>query len=88
MPNFDGIDSFFRRYNLDHCQAAKLRFKEGKSSYKGEDTDSVMSVRVMEVTKTFIFAIDQQELGQYEINDVLPSLIEVQNALYHIPDMS
>ena len=39
MNNFEGVDRFFNRYQLDHCQTAKQRIKENKSGYKGEETN-------------------------------------------------
>ena len=38
------------KYNLNHCQSAKLRITEGKSGYKGEETDRNIIQRVHDVT--------------------------------------
>jgi len=37
IPGFNGYDSFMEQYNLSHCQSAKMRIREGKSGYKGEE---------------------------------------------------
>ena len=50
IPSFEGIDRFMKRYNLEHCQAAKQRCSDLKSAYKGEETQATMAVRVMDIT--------------------------------------
>ena len=58
IPNFAGIDGFIQKYKLDHCESAKRRIKDGRSSYKGEETEASLAVRVMDITTKMINAID------------------------------
>ena len=52
------LDLFMNRYNLTHCQSAKMRITEGRSNYKGEETDRNIMQRVFDVTQKFISAMD------------------------------
>ena len=33
------LDKFIQKYQLEHCQTANQRIKDGKSAYKGEETE-------------------------------------------------
>lgn len=50
IPGFVGLDAFIAQMNLGHCQSAVMRIKEGKSNYKGEETDKNLAQRVMQIT--------------------------------------
>lgn len=54
IPSFVGLDRFMAEFSLDHCQSAKMRLREGKSGYKGEDTDKNLAQRVFDITTKFI----------------------------------
>ena len=56
MVNFEGVDSFIKRYQLEHCQTARQRIKDGASSYNGEETDKNLAIRVMDITQKMIGA--------------------------------
>ena len=64
--NFEGIDGFFKRYDLEHCYTAKKRITEGKSGYGGEESESGMAYRVMQITETMVGAIDMLEMNMNE----------------------
>ena len=57
-----------KRYQLDHCDAAKKVIKKGKSNYKGEETESGLAARVMEITSKMINAKDLLELEDYDVH--------------------
>ena len=67
IPNFEGIDKFVSKYQLEHCQTAKQRIIEARSSYKGEETDANLAVRVMEITQRMINATDLLSLEYYDV---------------------
>ena len=48
--NFEGMDSFMKKYSLEHCQTAKQRLTSGKSGYNGEEVDKGLAIRVMDIT--------------------------------------
>ena len=50
LMNFEGLDSFLKKYNLEHCQTAKKRLEQGKSGYNGEEADKGLAIRVMDIT--------------------------------------
>ena len=78
IPNFEGIDKFVARYQLEHCQTARQRIKEGSSSYKGEETDKNLAIRVMDITVKMITATDLLEINQYGVDQVLPAIKDIQ----------
>ena len=53
LPQFN-LDKFMTEFQLEHCQSAKMRIKEGRSNYKGEDQDKNMGQRVFDITTKFI----------------------------------
>lgn len=63
IQSFQGLDKFVAEYGLVHCQSATRRIKEGKSGYKGEDTDKNLAVRVMDITSKIISAMDILEMN-------------------------
>ena len=56
------------KYGLEHLAAAKMRIKDGKSSYRGEETEANIAVRVMDITTKMINAIDLLALDVTEID--------------------
>ena len=68
IPDFKGIDEFISRYHLEHCQTAKQRCKDGKSAYKGEETQANTALRVMDITSKMINAIDLLQIDIYDID--------------------
>ena len=42
MINFEGIDSFFKTYDLEYCNSAKTRIISGKSGYDGNEAGKGM----------------------------------------------
>ena len=84
---FEGVDQFFKRYNLDHCQTAKQRIKEQKSSHKGEETDKNTAIRVMDITSKFVGTQDLLELGMIDVDTVQPSLSDLLTALNSYPNL-
>ena len=58
MDNYGGLDAFIKKYKLEHCDAAKKVINKGKSNYKGEETESGLAARVMDITSKMITAID------------------------------
>ena len=79
--NFQGIEVFFQKYQLDHCQTAKQRIKEGQSGYKGEEADKGMALRVMTITEKMIGAIDILEIDFKQVDQLQPPVSEILNAL-------
>ena len=75
--NFEGIEKFVSRYQLDHCQTAKQRIKIGQSSYKGEETDKSLAIRVMDITQKMIGAQDLLEININEVDQVLPAIKDI-----------
>ena len=75
IPNFEGIDKFFERYDLGHCYSALLRIKEGNSGWNRNDGG-----QIVDVVSSIINCKDTLELGVNEVNRVFPSLLEIQAA--------
>ena len=65
IEGFKGLDAFIQRYQLDHCEAAKKVLKRGKSNYNGEETESGLAARVMDITSKMITANDLLQLEDY-----------------------
>ena len=65
MESFIGLDSFIKKYQLDHCDAAKKVITKGKSNYKGEETESGLAARVMDITSKMIGALDLLNLDSF-----------------------
>lgn len=87
IPGFAGLDAFIQKYNLEHCQSAKLRLKEGKSSYKGEETDFNVLQRVSDITSKFITATDALTLNTDSIDDIAPLIRDVFSSLSTFPNL-
>ena len=72
IPGFGHGDqamaTFIQKYRLDHCQSAILRIKDGKSSYRGEETEASLAVRVMDITTKMITAIDLLSIDVTDID--------------------
>ena len=77
IQGFEGLDSFFKKYDLEHCYTAKKRITEGKSGYGGEESDKNMAFRVMNITETLVGAIDQLEMNMVETDSLLPTFSEI-----------
>ena len=65
------------KYNLNHCQSAKMRITEGRSNYKGEETDRNIMQRVFDVTQKFISAMDVMAMNADQVDDVDPPIREL-----------
>ena len=65
MDGFKGLDPFMKKYQLEHCDSAKKVIQQGKSNYKGEETESGLAARVMDITSKMINAIDLLQLEDY-----------------------
>ena len=68
MQTFQGIDPFFKKYQLEHCQTAKQRVISQKGGYQGEETQASMAVRVFDITQRMINASDLMELGHQDVD--------------------
>ena len=77
IVNFEGIDSFFKKYQLEHCQTAKTRVVSQKGGYAGEETQANLALRVMDVTQKIINASDLLQMEYYDVDQILPAIIEV-----------
>ena len=74
-------------YGLTHCQSAKIRISEGKSNYKGEETDRSIVQRVFDVTQKFISAMDVIAMNANSVDDVDPSIRDLHKALQNYPGL-
>jgi len=46
------------QFGLDACQSAKMRLRDKKSGYKGEEASAGVAKRVFDITSKFIAPID------------------------------
>ena len=81
------LEQFTNKYNLNHCQSAKLRIIEGRSGYKGEETDRNIIQRVHDVTQKFITAMDVVAMNSDQVDDVDPPIRELHQALLNYPGL-
>ena len=87
MQGFIGIDAFFEKYQLGHCQTAKQRVKEQKGGYAGEETKASLAVRVLDITQRMINASDLLQLEYYDVEQILPAIIDIQSSLNNYPNL-
>ena len=81
------LDPFMNKYNLIHCQSAKLRIVEGRSGYRGEETDRNIIQRVHDITQKFISAMDVIAMNADQVDDVDPPIRELHQALLNYPGL-
>ena len=74
-------------YNLNHCQCAKTLILREKSNYGGEETDTNVAQRVFAVTTAFINPIDMLTLEIRSVDEILPAVRDVYNALKSMPKL-
>ena len=86
--NFEGVDAFFKKYELDHCQTAKKRIISGQSGYTGEESDKGMGLRVMAITEKMIGTIDVLEINMKEVETLYPAVMDILGALNQYPNLS
>jgi hypothetical protein len=87
IPDFEGIDEFMKRYQLEACITASQRIKEGKSGYKGEESEKGLAVRVMDITSKMINCLDLLSIDIYDIDRVSPAVIDIKSALNNYPNL-
>ena len=75
------------QYNIQHCASAKQLLKSGQSNYRGEETDRNLAQRVFDITTKFIAPIDVLALDIKSVDDLLPALRDVQQALTAYPNL-
>jgi len=64
-----------------------MRLKEGKSNYKGEETDKNLAQRVFDITTKFIQPIDVLALGITSVDEIAPPVRDVHQALLGYPNL-
>ena len=67
--------------------SAKIRLTEGKSAYKGEETDKNLAQRVMDVTSKLITCQDTIALGQTCVDDITGPTRDIVTALNDFPGL-
>ena len=87
IPNFDGIDRFIQEFNLGHCQSALRRIKEGKSGYKGEESDKNLVQRVFDITQKMINAFDILSINIDSVDEIAPAIRDIHQALSQYPNL-
>lgn len=87
ITDFAGLDAFMDRYNINHCQSAKTLLKNGASNYRGEETDRNLAQRVFEITTKFVQPMDLLALDIRSIDEILPPVRDVQQALQNYPNL-
>ena len=75
------------QYNIQHCQSAKSLLKAGQSNYRGEETDRNLAQRVFDITTKFIAPQDVLALDIRSVDELLPALRDVQQALQNYPNL-
>lgn len=60
---------------------------QGSSNYKGEETDRNLAQLVFDITTKFMQPIDLLALEIKSVDEVLPSLKDVQQALANYPKL-
>jgi len=74
-------------YNLTNCLYAMVSLREQKSRYKGEEMAAGTAKRVFDITSKFIAPIDVLQLGITAIDEVLPHVRDLSQALSNYPNM-
>ena len=87
-------------YNLTNCLYAMVSLREKKSRYKGEEMAAgtvskvlkltnyfVQAKRVFDITSKFIAPIDVLQLGITAVDEVLPHVRDLAQALSSYPNM-
>ena len=88
-------------YNLTNCLYAIVSLREKKSRYKGEEMAagtvsiltqfltlySVQAKRVFDITSKFIAPIDVLQLGYKSVDEILPHVRDLAQALSTYPNM-
>ena len=87
IPNFVGLDAFIQQYSLEHCQSAKNLINKKASNYKGEELDRNLAQRVFDITTKFMQPLDMLSLNITSVDEILPPLRDVQNALSSYPQL-
>ena len=87
IPGFVGLDQFMKEFNLEHCQSAKMRINDGRSGYRGEETDKNLAQRVFDITTKFIQPIDVLTLGITSVDEIAPPIRDVHQALLNYPQL-
>ena len=64
-----------------------MRIKEGKSNYKGEETDKNLAQRVFDITTKFITPIDVLSLGITAVDEIAPPVRDLNQALQGYPNL-
>ena len=86
-PQFIGLDNFMKQYSLEHCQSARALIQKGASNYKGEEIDRSLPQRVFEITTNFIRPIDLLSLEITSVDEILPALRDLNQALNNYPQL-
>ena len=73
--------------SLSHCQQARTLLKNGQSNYRGEETDRNLAQRVFDITTKFMQPIDVLALDIRSVDELLPSIRDVQGALQAYPNL-
>ena len=76
-----------QNYNLNHCQSARTLITSGKSNYRGEETDKNVAQRVFDITTKFMQPIDMLTLEIKSVDEILPSVRDVHQALANYPKL-
>ena len=87
MQTFD-LEGFFRKYQLEHCITAKQRIQSGTSSYQPVDSAAGYAAKVFDVTQKMISALDVLALQIYDIDQVLPPILDIQTSLDQFPGIN
>ena len=87
-------------YNLTNCLYAMVSLREKKSRYKGEEMAAgtvsklsfltmlfIQAKRVFDITSKFIAPIDVLQLGINAVDEVLPHIRDLSQALSNYPNM-
>jgi ESCRT-I complex subunit VPS28 len=64
-----------------------MRIKDGKSGYRGEEASAGVAKRVFDITSKFIAPIDVLQLGITAVDEILPHLRDLLQALTTFPNM-
>ena len=60
---------------------------QGKSNYRGEETDKNLAQRVFDITTKFMQPIDMLTLEIKSVDEISPSLRDVHQALMNYPKL-
>ena len=75
------------QFGLDACQSAKMRLRDQKSGYRGEEASAGVAKRVFDITSKFIAPIDVLQLGITAVDEILPHIRDLLQALTTFPNM-